>query len=48
MPAGITTSPCLLSEVFQLHLLFSSDALIIARNTSTLNQFILMTVPAEI
>lgn len=47
--AGIVTRPVLfVTGVFLCSCLFSSVALIIARRISTLNQFILATVPAEL
>lgn len=49
IPAGIITKPFLfIIGVFLCSCLFSSVALIIARKISTLNQFMLATVPAEI
>ena len=49
IPAGIVTKPLeFISGVFLCSCLFSSIGLIIACKTTTLNQFVLATIPAEI
>ncbi len=49
IPAGIVTNPLtFISGVFLCSCLFSAVGLIIACKTTTLNQFVLATIPAEI